>query len=816
VTAGFTPDSPALLRALVTGSHYDTAVLVQRDGARRPVAAWALGTVLVTGDGIAGGAGLPTEALTFAFASVREATSAGDTAWDLAASAAGGPALPAGLALAPLPAGPAAPAVTLDLVPGSSSLPPVTIPVDGFAFGAHAAGPGGPVGGETGPASIDLEVTAAFAPASPALLRALVSRKHYASAVLTQRDAAGHPVAAWVLDDVFLSGDAIDGGSAAGPTERLTLAFKQVTEATGAGLASWDQAEHSADGPALPPGLVLDPLPAPPAPSITLDLSGGSGPAVSLPLNGYALGYHNTVSFGPRRGDAEVGHPSFDPLDVAAPFGAGSPALLRALVTGSRYDTAVLTQRDAGGRPVAAWALGDVSVNDAAVGGGNGLPAEGVRFGFGHVTEATSARTTSWNQATNSAAGSTLPPGLVLAPLSDSPPTDVTLSNATVAENRPAGTAVGTFGTTDPDAGDIHTYALVAGAGDTGNGAFALDAVGHLATAASFDFEARSGYSIRVRSTDAAGLAVEKVFTVGVTNVNEAPTAIALSASRVAENMPVGTTVGAFSTADPDAGDAHTYALVAGAGGADNGSFTIGAGGTLKAAAGFDFEARSSYSVRVRGTDAGGLSAEKVFAITITNVNEAPTVTAPGAQVAFEDVDQTISGIRVGDPDGGILSVTLGVGHGTLTLAGGTGLTVSGNGSAAVSLSGSIADLNAALAGLVYRGSLNYGGADALSITVSDGVLSANGSVAVTVKSWARQAEDVSAGVEALVAAAVLNQGQGNALKLNLKGNNGDAGKVQAFLNKVDALLQAGILSQAQANALLVPGNILLLSVTRR
>ena len=36
------------------------------------------------------------------------------------------------------------------------------------------------------------------------------------------------------------------------------------------------------------------------------------------------------------------------------------------------------------------------------------------------------------------------------------------------------GDRVGTLTATDPDAGDTHTYALVAGDGDTGNAAFAI------------------------------------------------------------------------------------------------------------------------------------------------------------------------------------------------------------------------------------------------------------------------------------------------------------------------------------------------------
>jgi hypothetical protein len=136
-----------------------------------------------------------------------------------------------------------------------------------------------------------------------------------------------------------------------------------------------------------------------------------------------------------------------------------------------------------------------------------------------------------------------------------------------------------------------------------------------------------------------------------------------------------------------------------------------------------------------------------------------------------------------------------------------------------VMLTGTTAELNAALATLVYRGSHNYSGGDVLGLTATDsGVSATSASVAITVESIAQEATDLQAWVSALQTAGVLNQGQANSLivKLNLKGNNGDCGKVQAFLNEVQADLNAGILTQAQADALLYWGNILLLSVTRR
>jgi hypothetical protein len=68
--------------------------------------------------------------------------------------------------------------------------------------------------------------------------------------------------------------------------------------------------------------------------------------------------------------------------------------------------------------------------------------------------------------------------------------------------------------------------------------------------------------------------------------------------------------------------------------------------------------------------------------------------------------------------------------------------------------------------------------------------------------------------VTGLVASGDLTSGQGEALILELRDNNGDAGKVRAFLNKVAAFLSEGILTQEQADELQYWGDLLLLVVT--
>ena len=99
-------------------------------------------------------------------------------------------------------------------------------------------------------------------------------------------------------------------------------------------------------------------------------------------------------------------------------------------------------------------------------------------------------------------------------------PTSLRLSNASIAEDAIVGTVVGSFSAEDEDITDTHTFALVAGEGDSGNALFTL-VDGTLVTAEQLDYETASSHSVRVRATDAVGAFVEHVFTVNVIDVVE-------------------------------------------------------------------------------------------------------------------------------------------------------------------------------------------------------------------------------------------------------------------------------------------------------
>jgi hypothetical protein len=206
-------------------------------------------------------------------------------------------------------------------------------------------------------------------------------------------------------------------------------------------------------------------------------------------------------------------------------------------------------------------------------------------------------------------------------------PFGLNLSNNSQQENTSIGSTIGSFTTSDVDSGDTFTYQLHDTANYPDNNSFTLTSAGSLRNGVVFNFEAKTSYTIRVRTTDAGGLTYDGTFTINVTNQNETPTNIGLSSSSISENVPTGTTIGTLSATDPDAGDTFTFSLVDGGTYPDNSAFNID-GTTLKSSAIFNHESKSSYSIRVRVTDAGGLTFDKTLTITITDVTITVTASA--------------------------------------------------------------------------------------------------------------------------------------------------------------------------------------------
>jgi type VI secretion system secreted protein Hcp len=154
----------------------------------------------------------------------------------------------------------------LEGVHGESAERPGAIEISSFSWGA-SRGVGAPTGGAAdrahgAPSVSEIHVTKLVDAASPDLMHASVSGRHFHTAVLYMRKAGGDPRSAepyltYRLTDVIISSYQTSGHGSDRPTESLTLNFARIEmEATGpdrsttltpAGQATWGTA------PALTP-----------------------------------------------------------------------------------------------------------------------------------------------------------------------------------------------------------------------------------------------------------------------------------------------------------------------------------------------------------------------------------------------------------------------------------------------------------------------------------------------------------------------------------------------------------------------------------
>ena len=267
-------------------------------------------------------------------------------------------------------------------------------------------------------------------------------------------------------------------------------------------------------------------------------------------------------------------------------------------------------------------------------------------------------------------------------------PTDIALGNASVAENQPAGTTVGTLTATDPDPGDSRTFTLVAGFGD--NASFTIAGT-TLKTAQPFDFETKSSYSLRIRATDLLGLTYEENFTITVTDVAENPiVTTSAGATAYTENAAAVAVDGALTVSDPDsvnlagavvrisagfqAGDALTFTDQLGISATSynaatgvltlSGSSSVANYRTALRSVGFretGDNPSASRTVEFKVNDGAFDSAPATKAIAITPVNDAPVVTTSGGALSFTEGDPAMpidSAVAVTDADSTIATAT--------------------------------------------------------------------------------------------------------------------------------------------------------------
>ncbi len=246
-------------------------------------------------------------------------------------------------------------------------------------------------------------------------------------------------------------------------------------------------------------------------------------------------------------------------------------------------------------------------------------------------------------------------------------PTAVSLSASAIDENSDGG-VIGDLSTTDVDAGDTHTYTL------SGTDASSFEIVNgqlKLKAGVSANYETQSTYAVTVTSTDGSGSTFAQSFSVTINDVNEAPTAIAITATAIDENA-TGVVVGTLSTTDEDAGDTIAYSLS----GTDAASFEIVDGKLqLKSDVSADHETQTSYSVTVTATDSGDLTTSQDFTVTVNNLNDnSPTITSSSSVEMAENSNSVITVVG-NDADGDTLTYSIngGTDAGLFTIDSATG-----------------------------------------------------------------------------------------------------------------------------------------------
>ena len=274
---------------------------------------------------------------------------------------------------------------------------------------------------------------------------------------------------------------------------------------------------------------------------------------------------------------------------------------------------------------------------------GHYVPTE---FDVGHYLRATATYMDAQGGSTSKSANGISANAVVAEPHINRAPEFLDRSpTRTVNENAAAGAPVGSPVAAEDQDNDDLTYVL----GGADASTFSIDSsTGQISVAAgaSIDFETKSSYSVTVTASDPSATSDSVTVTISVNDVNEPPTTPSgATAIEYAEN---GTgAVERFTSSDPE-GDSLSWTLS----GDDAYDFTI-AQGALSFVSSPDFEGPADrdldnvYDVTISAGDTAGKTSSIDVTVTVTNVDEAGTVTLsseqPGEGVSFS--------ARLADPD---------------------------------------------------------------------------------------------------------------------------------------------------------------------
>ncbi|WP_144895661.1 Ig-like domain-containing protein [Lutibacter sp. Hel_I_33_5] len=264
------------------------------------------------------------------------------------------------------------------------------------------------------------------------------------------------------------------------------------------------------------------------------------------------------------------------------------------------------------------------------------------------------------------------------------------------------------------------------------------------ATIASITYKGNANFSgndtITVTSTDSASSPETDIdtFTVNVAAVDFNPVNTMPVAQSTSQN--VSKVISGVSVTDADDNLASTQISVtngtltvptAGGGSiSNNGTASVTIAGTeteINAAlASITYAPTNNFSggstLTVLSTDSTSgtpLTDSDDLTITVGSVT-APLNTIPAAQTTPQNVNKVITGISVTDADGNLTMTQVSVTNGTLSVTTGGGGTINNDGTASVTIIGTEAQINAALASVTYAPTNNYSGGSTLTVLSTD------------------------------------------------------------------------------------------------
>lgn len=190
---------------------------------------------------------------------------------------------------------------------------------------------------------------------------------------------------------------------------------------------------------------------------------------------------------------------------------------------------------------------------------------------------------------------------------------------------------------------------LVSGTGDSGNGAFRIEGY-NIVAQAPLDFETQETYSIRIKGSPPVGPSIERVFTVTITDTNDAPSFTSANSFTFQENTPsleVGTV-----TADDQDGDQPNFSIV---GGPDQEFFSVGAqDGVLSLNFSPDYEQPTDangdnvFQVTIEATDGSLSSTQEVMVEVTDNPADAEGIFFSGGSIDENLPDGALAGVLHG------------------------------------------------------------------------------------------------------------------------------------------------------------------------